>query len=314
MREEREEAVRERIEATRERMGQTIEQIGDRVNPDRVQRELKSRARDQVDEFKHTVKRKARSTMDDVQHEMKDTGRGIWDTIRENPIPAGMVGVGLAWLAANGGRSSSTVSGRGERWEYGRPMNATPYARAAAVPEDRSHGRMDEAREQAGEAVEEARHKGEEAMASVREKGEEALDSARERGEELGRHARDEMYEARDRARDWAVEAGHRAQRAERRVEDSVRENPLAAGAVAAALGFAAGMMVPETQREREMLGPVREKAMDRARETVHDAKEKARETVRETAGETARKVVDEAWSKSSDDTAERAVTEPGRA
>ena len=313
MREEREEAVRERIEATRERMGWTVERIGDRVNPDRVQRELKSRARDQVDEFKHNVKRKARSTMDDVQHEMRDTGRGIWDTIRENPIPAGMVGVGLAWLAANGGRSSSATNGRAERWEHGRPMEATRYGRVQPPTGHASPDRMDEAREQAGEAVEEARQKGEEAMASVREKGEEVMDSARERGEKLGRQAREGMHEARDRARDWAEEAGHRAHRAERRVEDSVRENPFAAGAVAAALGFAAGMMVPETEREREMLGPVREKAMDRARETAHDVKEKARETVRETAGETARKVVDEAWSKSSEDSDERAMTEPGR-
>src|SRR5690606_39705763 len=93
--------IRESIEATRARMGETIEQIGDRVNPDRVKSELKTRARHQINEAKDNVKRKARNTMRDVEHGVSDTGKGIWATIKDNPVPAGMVGVGLAWLIAN---------------------------------------------------------------------------------------------------------------------------------------------------------------------------------------------------------------------
>ncbi|MGH7446484.1 MAG: DUF3618 domain-containing protein, partial [Longimicrobiales bacterium] len=101
MSERSEHEIRESIEATRARMGETIEQIGDRVNPRNVKAEVRARAREQMHEVRDNMKRKVRNTMRDVEHGVTDTGRGIWATIKDNPVPAGMVGVGLAWLFAN---------------------------------------------------------------------------------------------------------------------------------------------------------------------------------------------------------------------
>jgi ElaB/YqjD/DUF883 family membrane-anchored ribosome-binding protein len=58
-------------------------------------------------------------------------------------------------------------------------------------------------------------------------------------------------------------------------VEDQYRENPLALGGIALALGLAIGMSAPRTRREVEMLGDKRDRLMEKAREQVAETKEK---------------------------------------
>lgn len=346
-----EEEVLRRIEATRERMGETIERIGDRVHPDRVQHELKTRAREQVDELKHTAKRKAKNTMDDVQHGVRDTGRGLWDTIRENPVPAGMVGVGLAWLMANGSRHSDDTTYRSSAYPFAgttgysrqqaarnryRPVESASYGHNDDLAydhdfDDDDHSAIGDAADQVkakgSDAMEDAREKGQKAAHSAREKGEELADTAREKGHQAADAARNGMRQARSTARGWASDAEYRARRAERRVEHAVQDNPFAAGAMAMALGLAAGLMIPETDREREMMGPARERLKDRAETKARSAANKAQDIARETASKSAKRAVDEVWSeagsKSGDSTermaaegnvgSENAVREPGR-
>jgi ElaB/YqjD/DUF883 family membrane-anchored ribosome-binding protein len=358
MSEESEREIRERIEATRARMGDTIEEIGDRVNPDRVQRELKARAREQVDDFKHTVKQKARDKMRDVEHGVTDRGRGLWDTIKENPIPAGMVGVGLAWLVANGRNRDDERSSRGSRHlaagdhrdypgrgdypgygaypesanrDYGRGyMTATgeeTHARGtgmgmgmeASVPVgrpypggERSSHDTEGVREGARDAAARVREGAEHAVDRVREEAQHAADTVREKGSEIAHRASEGIDDARHRVEDWADQAQERARRAEHRVEDAVRDHPMAAGMIAAALGFAAGMMIPETQKEHEMMGPTRDRMLDRAQETARRAGQQAKEVARDTASASAEAAMDEMWPGGSGP--ERSsVTEPGR-
>jgi ElaB/YqjD/DUF883 family membrane-anchored ribosome-binding protein len=358
MGEHSERAIRERIEATRARMGDTIEEIGDRVNPDRLQRELKERARDQVDELKQTAKQKARETMKGVEHGVADTGRGLWDTIKENPIPAGMVGIGLAWLVANGKRddhhhhrdrgypaSRGYASSRG--YDTSRGYSTTRGYTTSGVPGDRGYGGHPEAGAvgfgsgytapgggprggglesttpihqsyQGADSQERNRGMGdrvEEAADRVRDEAGELAESVREKGSELTHRASEGFHDVRDRAEHWMDDAQDSVRRAEHRVEDAVREHPMAAGAVAVALGFAAGMMIPETRKEHEMMGPTRDRLLDRAQETVGRAQDKAQEVARETASAAAERAVDEIWS-GGDDHGERAhppMTEPGR-
>ncbi|HUH11727.1 MAG TPA: DUF3618 domain-containing protein [Longimicrobiales bacterium] len=332
MHEESEREVLDRIESTRARMGDTIEQIGDRVNPDRVQRELKARAREQVRDAKDNVKQKARNTMRDIEHEVTDSGRSVWHTIRDNPIPAGMVGVGLAWLMANG--SGSSRPDRDEEY-WGSPEGArrggygyagyTGVARPGADYVGREYGYdgprevadtgagyptrdsghdeagfTEDAKERVSGAAESARERTAEAAEQVKHKAEDAVDTTREKASELAHRASEGMDELR-----------YRSRRAERRVENAVQDNPLAAGALAAALGFAAGMMIPETERENEMFGPTRDRMMEKAETTARRTGEKAKDVARDTAREAGR-AVDEAWPGLQGDRQE-SYTEPRR-
>ena len=331
---ETEAEVLARIEATRARMGDTIDRIGDRVNPDRVQAELKARAREQVREAKATVKHKARSAMRDMEDGVSDAGRGLWNTIRENPIPAGMVGVGVAWLLANGAtdddhepleygvRPRGRLSGARRGYGYAAYNDLEPgydvrdRARTAGMVEYEldyeadDQGMMDRAQKRVEDAAD-----------SVRDRASETKDRAVEKASELKHRASHRMDEMQHRAGSAARQAGYKARRAERRVEDAVRDNPLAAGAIAAALGFAAGMMIPESDREHEMFGPTRDRMMHKAERKVREAGTRAKQVAKETAGqmkETARENAKEAMGSSSNETSgasrpRAAVTEPGR-
>ena len=335
MREETEAEVLARIEATRTRMGETIDRIGERVNPDRVQAELKARARSQVNEVKANVRNKARNAMRDIEQGVNDAGRGVWDTIRENPIPAGMIGVGLAWLAANGvngARRERSSSSEREVTGYtgyadDRGLYANGYATAgtdvaagsglvATTDTGEERGRIAEAADAVKEKASQAKDRVSETAGRVQEKAGDMMERTRDRASHALDATRDRASDLAHRAGDATRDLGHRARSAEKRVEYAVRENPVAAGAIAAALGLAAGLLIPETEREQELLGPTRDRLMGKAERSVRRVGERAREAVRESASEAARHVVDEvmdATSRSRGDDLSSAVTEPGR-
>jgi ElaB/YqjD/DUF883 family membrane-anchored ribosome-binding protein len=241
---ERSEAeLRARIEETRVRMGETIEEIGERVNPDRVKAELRAHAREQVDEFKDNVKEKARSTMREVKHEVRDTGRGIWDTIRENPIPAGMVGVGLAWLIAN--RSDSDeYDTRRYGYEYSYDRGERTHRMGPSVPytpgRDRDYSSMDPRDRYAGasysagategeshglrDAMDSAQSKMHDGAETVRDTVGDAVDTAREAAGDAVDTVRDAAGDAVHAVRDAASGVVDRAAHGIDRAQDQVSE------------------------------------------------------------------------------------------
>lgn len=344
MSERSEREIRESIETTRARMGDTIEQIGDRVNPSRVKADLKARARNQIHDVADKMKQKARNTMRDVEHGVSDTGRGIWATIRENPVPAGMVGVGLAWLIANrrdGGeqRAQDTYStgpavpyrpGDAERGsvgpsaDYGRTGPYTESGSYDATGDYRSAGSTDigstgsvagtsqfrgdgPGAESAGlrDRAASALHEASDRLGDAQERVGEAVSGAREK---VGHVAHDTQ----ERVSSWAHEAKQRAQQAEHRVEDSLRENPMAAGAVALAIGVAAGLMIPESQREHEVMGRTRDRVLDRAHDAVRRSADRMHDAASDAAAKTARHAVDEVWP-GADETQAEGFSEPRR-
>jgi ElaB/YqjD/DUF883 family membrane-anchored ribosome-binding protein len=348
MHEPTEAELRERIETTRTRMGETIEAIGDRVNPERVKTELKAHAKEQVREIKDNVKMKARSTMRDVKHEVRDTGRGIWDTIRENPIPAGMVGIGLAWLLANrseghdhahlgydqsvrdGGygygyglgpsvpyrqgsdrdfsQSDHEARYTGRSYSAGSPGFGNTYGNqhgggsyGGQYRDDSGSGVVDSVRDTADDVrhaaqqgMETARERVGDAVDTVRDAAGDAVETVRDTASDVVNRAAEGFDRVQEHVGDWADHARHRAVRVEQRVEYAARENPLAAGAVAMALGLVAGLMIPETRRERQLMGDARDRFMDRAGELAHRATERVREVAHE-AADSVREVVDDA-------------------
>lgn len=329
---ESEQVLRDRIEASRSRMAETVEEIGTRVNPDRVQRQIKARARGEVDQFKANAKEKVRSTMKDMEHEVEYRGRSVWRTVKDNPVPATLMGVGLAWMVANSVRDDDSyrpprVSAYGPAEPYPvhyPPTRATGYPpQPGASLEGGLHaGGYDYAsdfdeddegiRDRAEEVGDEVRERSSEMAHRARNKAEDAMDTVSDQASELAEKGRHQAREARHRVSEWGDRVEHRAMRAERRVEHAVQDNPLAAGAMAAALGFAAGLMVPETQREHELMGQTRDRVLDRAQSSAREATEKARESAKDTAGEAARRAVDEAFPGGDSDD-DRAMTEPGR-
>ena len=61
---------------------------------------------------------------------------------------------------------------------------------------------------------------------------------------------------------------------------DLLDENPLKVGAATLALGFVAGLVLPLTRKENEMMGETRERLLERAREAGQDALTKGQKIV----------------------------------
>jgi hypothetical protein len=116
----------------------------------------------------------------------------------------------------------------------------------------------------AKDAVTGAASTAKEAVTGAKERVVDATGAARERAAELS-------WQARERAR-------YQARKAQMGFWQSMEERPLAIGVAALALGVVAGLMVPSTRKEDELMGETRDRLMERAREVGGEALEKGKQ------------------------------------
>jgi hypothetical protein len=181
------------------------------------------------------------ATIGRVEETAKGISDMVMDTIKRNPIPAAMAGAGLALLWAN--RSQSGPQFREGYGYQGRP--ASMYG---------DQGSRDLGSRVGGVA------------SAVGENVGGAVGSVAEGAQHVGGEA--------------IERAGETAQQVGWRLERFMRANPLAVAAIAAGTGAAIGSVVPETSKEREMLGDASRQLTSAVRDTVDDATAKAEETM----------------------------------
>jgi len=249
--------IEREIEATRERMSRDIDELGDRLSPDNLKRQAKD-----------AITGKAHEMVSNVGAGARRTGFRMMDFIQENTSLVAAMGLGAVWLIQQ--RSRSEISGdRMARFAY-----TGPERRGSGLTQ-RIADRAGDVRHAIGSAVGSATETVSERAGELREQARDRAGDLAERAEELGSGAR-------ERARDL----GHRAQEQTRRarggVERLMKDNPLAVAAGIAAIGLAAGLLVPETERERRTLGPVRDDLADRAQTTASRIKDAAVEAGQE--------------------------------
>ncbi len=283
--------LRERISATRAHMSETIEQIGSHLDPAHLKQEFKDGMREQVEETKEAARMKVKNMTHQMEDSMNQTGRTLMDTVRENPMPAALVGVGFGWLVAEGRKQQSNGHGRQLPERYG-AVRPSPgylgayaeggYAQPAGEIDILTVGVEGESHHES--KTERARQKARSAAEDLRGRAEHATDSARETASEMTDEARKRATQAKMRAEQTFHEAEMRARRMEGSLERSMRENPLAAGAAMVAAGFAVGMMIPETDQERELMGDMRERVGERAHEKADQVGGKIKHVAEETA------------------------------
>jgi gas vesicle protein len=110
----------------------------------------------------------------------------------------------------------------------------------------------------------------------------EVKDSVSEAAGGVSERAGELKEQAGERIEDWGQQARWQSRRLKTNLEHAAEENPLALAIGAAVVGLALGLLLPETQRENELMGPARDQLVDRAEETVERAKDAAVEAGRE--------------------------------
>lgn len=239
----------------------------------------------------------------DVMNNSKDT---LVDTVRQNPIPAALIGVGLAWLLMNRSTAQSQrlSAGRSEgmrsrgygrvrdrgfdgdyQTHYGHGVDDFPFP-TEEPSEPRAHpryGGMDSAgqvlsgaKERAGDLAEKVRDQASGLAHRAAEGASGLAHDAAATTSHLWHDATDAGGRAYDRASraitDMAHEVPVQARRAERAVTGAYLENPLAIGAAVLAGGALIGMALPRTDREDALLGGARNKFLANAKGVAHDA------------------------------------------
>lgn len=298
--------IRARIERTREHMGATIAEIGAHLSPEHLKQEFAAGVREQVEQTKRDIRGatigRAETLMHNVEETVNQTSRTLIDTIRDNPLPAAMAGIGLGWLIADARRHPAHYDGRyhaqTDGWERTRGGFATtrPGYMSTSGYSAPPMSRTEQAKSQAREVERAVRAEAEEVTDRAREAASDVADQARgaaHRAGEAVSGAADQVQRTAsgmvDRAQHVAEETWEEAEYRARQAQRLAHSNPLAAGAVAMALGLAAGMMIPETPQEDRLMGPARDRLMDRAEGMVRQTADRVERVVERTAEEAER-------------------------
>jgi ElaB/YqjD/DUF883 family membrane-anchored ribosome-binding protein len=226
------ERTRAEIERTRADMSETVDAIQDRLSPESLMEQAKDRVKE--------------ATVGNAQ----EASSGIVGTIRANPLPAALTGIGLGWLLMNARRQSSTQgSYQVEAYPYDYPPRyEVPGADGPST----------------GQAVERARDRAGETATQVQDKAGQVASQAQDRVSRLGNQAR------------------YQAQRASGGFQRMLQENPLAVGALGVGVGAAVGLAIPETTREHEVMGEARDTFVEKAQEKAQDAQERVQQVAQE--------------------------------
>jgi hypothetical protein len=294
--------IRTGIEETRAEMSETIDAIQERLSPQNLKEQVKDQVREQFQDAKTMVRDatigKAEEMVRNAGDTLNEARYGLMETIRENPIPAALVGIGLGWMFMNRRSGTSRSYNRYGNQYYrdaqpyyggrsGYASDASYYGSSYPYGTDMSHrgeggvrSTLHRAQETAGNVVDRAQ----ETASNIADRTQETVGSVVNQAQETASNIASQTQET---VGYIADQAQYQARRVEDRFQQALYESPLAVGAVALALGTAVGFVLPQTQRENELMGEARDNLIERAQEVAQNTLEK----VQDVAGE----VVDQA-------------------
>jgi Protein of unknown function (DUF3618) len=228
------------IAATRQEMTGTVEAIGDRLSPSSILDEAKDTVRNATVGRVEDMTSTATETLSGATSTVQDTGSGILETIKQNPVPAAIAGIGIAWL-----------------WTHRAPsQTASAYGRSNVRARDDWDRGYNSAGVREGSTTD-----------AIGDKLGDAADSVGRRVSGVG----DAVARVPD-------QVGGNAEGVTRQAQRLIEESPLAVGAAAIAVGAAIAMVLPVSQMERRVLGPAAGQVIGSVESTATDALQKVKE------------------------------------
>ena len=187
--------------------------------------------------------------------------QNLGTTLKNNPVPTVLTGVGLAWLAMNQNKPfqpGSTSSGSALGGKVSQVVDQVSQAFSGAG--DRLHGAADTARDHG--------------------------QSLRSKACDLSERATDSLDATASQLTDKAHDVGQRVQEQASEVkgqfEQLLKEQPLVLAAIGIALGAALGAALPSTRKEDEWMGQTRDDLADTLKSKGQEAYAVAKDTVKQ--------------------------------
>jgi len=256
------------IEQTREQMSETIGELQERLSPAHIKAQIREATIGKVEDMAQRA-----------SDQMYEARQSVVSTVTANPVPAALVGIGLAWLWMNRRSGGSSYEDSARRWRYPRGGEDRYYPdesyrrfqQEGTTPYDREAGPG------AGLAS-----KASDALSGASDKISDVVGQVREAGSQFAARTKDRVSGVVDQAQQTAervkTSAQNQAQQAQDRFDRAMDENPLAVGAIALAVGTAIGLAIPQTRKENEWMGETRDNLVDTAQAAVQNAAGQVRE------------------------------------
>jgi ElaB/YqjD/DUF883 family membrane-anchored ribosome-binding protein len=261
------------IRRTRGRMDATLDELGDRLT-----------ARSLVNSALDWWEKRTGGPDSNASAKAKDAYRTVARQVKDHPMPSLLIGAGLAWIlvdaAAGDDEDDRGTYSRSRTTRYRPSPAGTPASRYRSTPslhplssgieqsdvereESEGPGFADKAKDVAGQAKD--------AVSG-------AAESVRDRISGVGDAAQGAVEQTRYAARSVSrsVESSYRT--GAERFENAVEQYPLAVGIGFAALGVLAGVLLPRTRREDELLGEHSDQLIDAAKEKGQEVLESGKE------------------------------------
>ncbi len=276
--------IRGEIRGTRGRMDDTIDELGDRLHP-----------RHLFDDVVSLFQRPGSKPGVGAAQTSREAGRAVLHHVKENPVPALLVGAGLVWWLVDASTDSDDEFGSGgSRYQDVPRYPVTPrqpiggtsvgseyrdetYATVGGGSEfdepDSGPGMIDRAKDKLAETRDSIAERGRSAQSGLSDRWEGARDGMHQRRRAVGRKANELSGQMSDRASDLRD-----------RVSDASAEYPLAMGGILLAAGVCAGLLLPRSATEDAWMG-----------EAADDVKSEAATRTRDVATQTMGSALDEA-------------------
>jgi Protein of unknown function (DUF3618) len=255
------------IAATRAELGELLDEIERKLAP----RQLLERG------------------MDMLKDTMSGDATGLGETLRRNPVPLALIGLGVGWMLLSEGTRGRVSERAGDLARQlrdkmkGSVTSTAPGDPAAYASEEPSAG-----------------------YAYARQKSGRVMGEAQERLSRVGDAARHGV----ERAGEYAGAAGERLNDMRSRIGVFVEDRPLVLGALGFLAGAVVALLLPRSELEDRLVGPAGEEVRRRAAQLGREAADRAQEVVERTADAAADAVRDAAHRTAAGDAGQYAGPE----
>ena len=240
------ERIERDIDRTRASLGRTVDALERRLSPGELVDQALGLAREHGGEFATNLGR----------------------SVRNNPMPVILTGVGLAWMMASSNEPRAPVrrAGYGGYQEW---MSESAEESGTDDPAGRLKGGVSSAKS---------------AVGSLGEKVSRAKDSLKDSVSGMSDSARGAVSGSGDRMRMQGERMRMQSHRLRSNFETLMEDQPLIVGAICIAIGAALGAAFPRTESEDRLLGETRDSVMRAAKERASEAYEDVKDTAADVA------------------------------
>lgn len=297
-------AIQQAKEAVQEVAERAIPQAKEAVQEaaDHAIQQAKTAVVEVADHARAALRAATIGKVEDMARNAGETAGGwrhtLMETIKAHPVPSAVAGLSLGWLYLNrasgssGSRSSSQqgyqpasnyrpggyAGDAGYRSGEYRPGEYRPTGSGSMSSGSTGSGvgaLAERAQETAGRVADKTQQRVGDAVDTVQE----TASNVAERAQETAGQIVDTVQETAGQVADTVQETASRAQGF---LQRQLRENPLAVGAAAVALGAALGAAMGTTPQEDKFFGETRDRLMGRAQEATQDTIQKVERVVDE--------------------------------